>query len=292
MVRPELVTTCRKGATDMPPQNGPTAAERLGLKLREARIAAGFTSQHEFGAVMNMDRTTVTKIENGKRRVSDRLLRLWCEHCRVDYDLYDASARLARVAAIAPVPVWFEDFRKAQLLARVIYSWHPYMIPGPLQTAGYIRAQHIGAGTPHDLIEERVTARIDLQDKTLDRAPHPVTLRAVMDEAALHRQFGTSGTMRDQLLHMVKTGERENVGIQVIPAARAANAGNVGPFTVASTEDGDMMLMGALRDVTTNDPSTIRAAMDTFDRVRLVALSGPESLELIAKAAEDYGTQC
>lgn len=276
----------------MPPESSETPAQRLGLKLKEARIAAGFTSQNEFGAVMNMDRTTVTKIENGKRRVSDRVLRLWCEKCKVDYDLYEASARLARVAAIAPVPVWFEDFRKAQILSRMVYSWHPYMIPGPLQIADYITAQHVGAGTPRNLIEERVAARIDLQRQTIDRQPQPVTLRAVMDEAALHRQFGTPETMRAQLLHMVELGERENIGIQVIPASRAANAGNVGPFTIASLEDGDVVLMEALEDVTINQRSTIRAALDTFDRVRLVALSGPESLELIAKVADDYGTQC
>lgn len=276
----------------MPPQTSETPAQRLGLKLREARIAAGFVSQNEFGAVMNMDRTTVTKIENGKRRVSDKVLRLWCEKCKVDYDLYEASARLARVASIAPVPVWFEDFRKAQILARMIYSWHPYMIPGPLQIADYITAQHVGAGTPRNLIEERVAARIDLQRQTIDRQPQPVILRAVMDEAALHRQFGTPETMRAQLLHMVELGERENIGIQVIPASRAANAGNIGPFTVASLEDGDVVLMDALEDVTTTSRPTIRAALDTFDRVRLVALSGPESLELIAKVADDYGTQC
>lgn len=273
----------------MPPQDGDTTpAQRLGRKLREARVAAGFTSQNEFSTVMNMDRTTVTKIENGKRRVSAKVLKRWCEKCGVDYELYEASARLARVAAIAPVPVWFEDFRKAQVLARMICTWHPYLIPGLLQTPEYLTAMHHGAGTPRNLIEERVAARIDLQSQTIDRQPQPVILRAIMDEAALHRQVGTAETMHAQLMHMVELGERENVGIQVIPASRAANAGNVGAFTVASLEDADVMLMGALEDVTTDNRSTIRAALDTFDRVRLVALSGPESLELISKVAQQW----
>jgi hypothetical protein len=111
---------------------------------------------------------------------------------------------------------------------------------------------------------------------------------AVMDEAALRRQVGTPGVMYAQLMHMVELGQRENVGIQVIPAARAANAGNVGPFTVASLDDGEVMLMEAVEDVTTDKRSTVRSGMDTFDRVRWVALSGPESLELIAKVAEEW----
>lgn len=272
----------------MPQESSDTPAQRLGRKLKEARIAAGFESQEEFGAAMTMHRTTVTKIENGKRRVSAKVLKAWCDTCGVDYELYEASARLARVAAVAPVPVWFEDFRKAQVLSRTIFTWHPYMIPGPLQTPGYATEQHIGAGTPRSLIEERVAARVDLQRQTIDRQPVPVTLRAVMDEAALHRQFGTPETMREQLAHLIELGQRENVGIQVIPASRAANAGNVGAFTIASLDDGDVMLMDALEDVTTNKRSTVRAGLDTFDRVRLVALSGPESLELIAKVAEQW----
>lgn len=264
-----------------------TPAHRLGRKLKEARIAAGFESQEEFGASISMHRTTVNKIEGGKRRVSAKVLRLWCDACGVDYELYEASARLARVAAAAPVPFWFEDFRKAQILARMIFTWHPYMIPGPLQTPEYLTAMHEGAGTPRNLIEERVAARIDLQRQTLDRQPVPVVLRAVMDEAALHRQVGTSEVMHAQLMHMVELGQRENVGIQIIPASRAANAGNVGPFTIASTDDGDMILMDALEDMTTDKRSAVRAGLDVFDRVRLISLSGPESLELIAKVADN-----
>lgn len=275
----------------MPPENDDTPAQRLGRKLREARINAGFESQEEFGAAVSMHRTTVTKIENGKRGVSAKVLRLWCDACGVDYELYEASARLARAAATAPVPVWFEDFRKAQILSRTIYTWHPYMIPGLLQTLEYVTGIHVGAGTPRRLIEERVAARIDLQRQTLDREPEPVILRAVMDEAALRRQFGTPETMRSQLLHMVELGQRENIGIQVIPASRAANAGNVGPFTIASTDDGDVILMDALEDMTTDKRQAVRAGLATFDRVRLVALSGPESLEFIAKVAEEYGTR-
>lgn len=268
-----------------------TPARRLGRKLKEARIAGGFESQEEFGVAINMHRTTVTKIENGKRRVSAKVLRLWCDTCGVDYELYEASARLARVTSAAPVPVWFEDFRKAQILARIIYTWHPYMIPGLLQTPEYLTELHKGAGTPPGLIEERVKARVNLQEQTLGRHPAPVILRAVMDEAALHRQVGSPETMRAQLLHMVELGRRANIGIQVIPASRGANAGNVGAFTIASLDDGDVMLMESVEDAMTDRRSAIRAGLDIFDRVRLEALAGPESLELIAKVAEQYGTQ-
>jgi Domain of unknown function (DUF5753) len=81
-------------------------------------------------------------------------------------------------------------------------------------------------------------------------------------------------------------GRRKHVGVQVIPAARAANAGHVGAFTIASLDDADVLLMEALEDVTTDKRASIRNGLHVFDKLRLVALSGPESLELITKAAE------
>ena len=262
-------------------------AKRLGRKLREARISAGYRSQQEFGTVMNMHRTTVTKVENGTRHATPDILRRWCDLCHVEYELYEASARLAWVADASPVPVWFEDFFRAQRLAHTIRTWHMSFIPGLLQIPDYTRALHEGAGTPDDLIEERVAARIDLQQQTIERHPVPVTLIAVMDEVVLHRRVGPEEIRRRQLRHLAEQGARKHIGVQIVPASRGANAGNVGAFTIASLDDADVMLMGAVQDVTTDKRAAIREGQAIFDRVRLDALSGPESLELIVKEAEE-----
>jgi transcriptional regulator with XRE-family HTH domain len=264
-----------------------SAPARLGRKLREARLAAGYRSQQSFGDVINLHRTTVTKIESGHRHINVDVLRRWCEICAVDYELYEASARLAWVTEAAPVPDWFADFMKALIIAHTIRAWNPIIIPGLLQTADYARVLYEATGTPDDLIEERVNARIDLQRKTLDRVPVPVTLLAVIDEAVLHRQVGTPEIMRAQLLHLAEMGQRKNVGIQVIPASRGANAGPGGAFTIASLDDADVLLKdGVDEDLVTDKRSSVRAAIGIFDRVRLAALSGPESIELITKVAE------
>jgi transcriptional regulator with XRE-family HTH domain len=262
-------------------------ARRLGRKLREARISAGYRSQQEFGTVMNMHRTTVTKVENGTRHATPDVLRKWCELCHVDYELYEASARLAWVADASPVPVWFEDFFRAQRLAHTIRTWHPIIIPGPLQISDYARALFVAMGLDDELIEERVAARIDLQQQTIDRRPVPVTLIAVMDEAVLHRRIGPEDIRYRQLTHLAEQGQRKHIGVQIVPASRGANAGHVGAFTIASLDDADVMLMGAVEDVTTDKRAAIREGQAIFDRVRLDALSGPESLELIVKAAEE-----
>jgi DNA-binding XRE family transcriptional regulator len=262
-------------------------AKRLGRKLRQARLAAGYRSQQEFGPLLGIHRTTVTKIEGGTRHINSELLRKWCELCHVDFELYEASARLAWVAEDSPVPVWFEDFFRAQVLAHTIRTWHMSFIPGLLQIPDYTRALHEGAGTPDDLIEDRVAARIDLQQQTIERRPVPVHLIAVMDEAVLHRRVGSEEVRYKQLMHLAEQSQRKHIGIQVVPASRGANAGNVGAFTIASLDDADVMLMDAVEDVTTDKRPAIRGGLEIFDRVRLEALSGPESLELIMKAAEE-----
>jgi transcriptional regulator with XRE-family HTH domain len=261
-------------------------AKRLGRKLREARIAAGYRNQQGFGAAINMHRTTVTKIENGTRHITPDVLRKWCDLCHVDFELYEAGARLAWVAEASPVPVWFENFFRAQVLAHTIRTWHMSFVPGLLQIPDYTRALHEGAGTPDDLIEDRVAARIDLQQQTIERRPVPVNLIAVMDEAVLHRRVGSEETRHRQLMHLAEQGARKHIGVQVVPASRGANAGNVGAFTIASLDDADVMLMDAVEDVTTDKRAAIRGGLAIFDRVRLDSFSGPESLELILKAAE------
>lgn len=107
-----------------------------------------------------------------------------------------------------------------------------------------------------------------------------------MDEAVLNRQVGPEEVMHKQLVHLAEQGQRKHIGIQVVPASRAANAGHVGAFTIASLDDADVMLMNAVEDVTTDKRASMRTGVEIFDRVRLNALSGPESLELILKAAE------
>jgi transcriptional regulator with XRE-family HTH domain len=274
-------------ATMPPPNSDDSPARRLGRKLREARIAAGYRNQEAFGAAMNMHRTTVTKIENGNRHITPEVLAKWCELCHVDFELYEAGARLAWVAESSPVPIWFEDFFRAQVLAHTIRTWHPIIIPGLLQIPEYTRALHQGAGTAADLVDERVAARIDLQQQTIERHPVPVTLMAVMDEAVLYRRVGSEEIRHKQLVHLVEQGQRNHVKIQVVPASRGANAGHVGAFTLASLDDADVMLMGAVEDVTTDSRAAIRVGHAVFDRVRWESLSGPESLELVKKVADE-----
>jgi transcriptional regulator with XRE-family HTH domain len=265
---------------------------RLGQKLREARKAAGYSSHQELASLMKCDRSTVTKIESGRLVPSEKILTLWCELCHVDVELYEPMARTARVAEDSPaaVPFWFENFAAAQRLAQTIRTWHPTVIPGSLQIPDYSRPLYEVMGLDDERIAELVAARIELQE-IFTRPKRPAVLLAVFDEAVLRKRVGSEEAMHRQLLHLAKVGQRNNVGIQVVPASHACNAGHVGAFTIASVPGAADVLLteSAVRDVTTDDPSELLQAHEIFDRVRLDALSKAQSLEFIMKLADEIG---
>jgi transcriptional regulator with XRE-family HTH domain len=268
-----------------PDENTPAA--RLGRKLREARKASGYVSQQDLASAMTCDRSTVTKVEAGKLAPSRKILKLWCELCHVDAELYEGLARLARTYEESPVPPWFENFAAAQRLAHTIRTWHPTVIPGSLQIPDYSRPLYEVMGLDDDRIEELVEARIALQ-QIFTRTKQPATLLCAIDEAALRRRVGPDEVMHRQLTHMVELSQRKNIGIQVVPASHGCNAGHVGAFTIASLPGTPDVLLteGAVRDDTTDDPSALLQAHAIFDRVRLDAFSKAQSLEFITELAE------
>jgi len=271
-----------------PDDNSPPA--RLGRKFREARKAAGYTSHQALADAMNCDRSTVTKIESGKLAPSEKMLRLWCDLSHVDHELYEGLARLVRAAESSPVPLWFEDFAAAQRLAHTVRTWHPIIIPGPLQTPDYaqgaVRRDGPGRRTGSTSWLPPASTCSRSSDGRNIRSP----LFAVVDEAALRRRVGSDEAMHHQLIHLAEMGQHRRIGIQVVPASRGCNAGHGGAFTIASLPDApDVLLTEAtIEDVTTDQSGALMQAHAIFDRVRLDALSRTESLEFIKELAEQW----
>jgi transcriptional regulator with XRE-family HTH domain len=258
----------------------------LGKKLRQGRTVAGFASQDALAAKLGFDRTVITKAETGDRVPTDTVLEAWCEACGLDLELFTELAELAR-ASDGPVPTWFTDWLDAEREAHTIRSWQPIIVPGLLQTPDYARALFVAAGAEDDRADALVTARIERQ-AILDRADPP-GLWFVLDETVLHRRVGSETIMHDQLAHLAELSQRQNVGIQVVPAACGANAGCVGALTVASVDGApDVLLTETVEDVTTERRPLLRKALEIFDRVRYDALPRTASLELITEVAEQW----
>lgn len=274
----------------MPRPNGRdpdiSPAAFLGLKLKQARIAAGFNSQEVLADHLGFDRSVIGQAEQGRRPPTDDVLAAWCKACGLQGVPPDWVAQLTR-RADGPVPRWFEGFLDAEREAHTIKSWQPIIVPGLLQTAEYARALFVAAGADDDQADDLVTARMERQ-AILDR-DDPPNLWTVLDESVLHRRVGSESVMHDQLMRLVERGGRPNIGIQVVPAVSGANAGCVGALTVASVEGApDVLLTEAVEDVTTEHRPLLRKALAIFDRVRYDALPRTASLELIMEVAEQW----
>jgi transcriptional regulator with XRE-family HTH domain len=130
------------------------------------------------------------------------------------------------------LPAWFRTAVGLEEAATLIRAYEPQVIPGLLQTEGYIRAitaASFPAATP-DYAERTVALRLARQ-QLLHRASPP-GYWVVMDETVLRRPIGGRHVMRDQLTHLIQAAEQPEVTIQVIPFAAGWHPALYGMFNI------------------------------------------------------------
>ena len=165
------------------------------------------------------------------------------------------------------------------------------VVPGILQTEGYVRALHADASPREGLTtEDRVVARLARQ-RVLDK-DDPPNLHVVMSESCLRRQWGEHDVMRDQREHLVEVSQRPNVMIQIMPfdappgrrtpvssrfiLIRVPSPGAAGPLEVATSENpGEFRYM--------DDAKALAAHDDAWSRLTVAALGFSETRDFIRR---------
>jgi len=126
--------------------------------------------------------------------------------------------------------------KKSEARASLIRAFQPLLVPGLLQAEAYAR-EVISAGAHSEIqIEERTRERMARQVASLGRRPDPVTLSAVIGEAAL--RDGASEAMKEQLEHLIDVGHRPNVHIRIVPFGGGLHLGHGEPFAMATLING------------------------------------------------------
>jgi transcriptional regulator with XRE-family HTH domain len=272
-------------ASDRDPQSDLGAW--LGEELRNARQAAGYTSQDQFARELGFDRTVIVKAESGSRPPSEDVAPKIAERFPgLANGLYVQLAAIARKSN-GPIPGWFADWLARERKAASIRIWQPIIVPGLLQTADYARALYVGgrASMTDDALDELVTERVARQ--AIFGKPEQPHLWVVLDESVLHRIIGGPKCMYDQLVHLADLSERSHISIQVVPASGGAHAGLACAFMIGSLDDEpDLLLIEAVEDQTIREPDVIRKAAVAFDLIRGDALSRGASQDLILKVAK------
>jgi transcriptional regulator with XRE-family HTH domain len=259
----------------------------FGAEVRRAREAAGMTLA-DMGATVPCDASTVSRIEAGQLRPTDRFVAA----CMETFPQLEWLSRFyedSQMWGDGAVPRWFEDWLDMERVASTLRIWQPLLIPGLLQTPDYARALFLASGqfdTSDEALDQLVATR-SARQRIFDRLDPP-NLWIVLDEAALHRLIGTPKTMYDQLLQVADMSMRSYICVQVVPASTGANAGLSGSFYIASAEGKrDLLHMDAVEGVTVERSALVSKSRLVFELVRSDALARNASRDLILKVAEE-----
>ncbi len=231
--------------------------------------------------------------------ISESLVKLWETGHRIptpDHltrldDLYGMNGILVRIRedlVKTSVPLeWFGRWPEIEARATALWSIHAHVFPGLLQTEAYARAV-LQAGNHLAETEDLVNARLERQ-RVLAKEDPPMIV-ALLIESALHYGIGGPEVMQEQLMHLVKLGERDDVIIQVVPNKARACARFTGPFVIANFEGGDDVAYvdNAIAGEVVEDAEDLIRLRRIFDTLRASALSKDESIELIQKVAREW----
>jgi len=277
----------------MSTQSSPTLRRRrLARKLRALREEAGL-SLEEAAPKLDKTRSALGRIEGATTGADVHLVRSMMDL----YDVYDPE--LLDLARQAMRPGWWQAFGirdrgfiglETEALASLELSL--MYVPGLLQTEDYIRALFATGKIKRTKkeLENQISVRLIRQRRLVDEQ-EPLTLVAIMDEAALHRAMGSVEMMRAQLRRLIEATELDTVTLQVLPNVNGPHVGMDGAFTLlqfTDPEDPDLLYVayvtGALH---VEKPQETAEAKLIFDNLRSAALSPVDSVALIERLGSE-----
>lgn len=281
--------------------SSPTVWRRwVAHELKRLRLEAGLSRQQ----VADKLRCTSAKVGHFETAVVPPRVRDLEE---ILFDLYNVSEdrreHYLQAARDAKKKGWWEQYSDAaeswfslyvglEQGATDIYSWHPQLIPGILQSPGYIQA--IMMGTVVERSEQESVKLIELRlarQAVLD-APDPPRLWMVIDEAALRSNVGGPRVMSEQCAHLLKLAERPSITIQVLPLGVGMHQGMISGFTImnfsAEIDPGLVYLEYRTGAMYLEKPAEIRDHQIAFEHLRISALRPAESRSLITQLIEEF----
>jgi hypothetical protein len=202
------------------------------------------------------------------------------------WELYDENT----------VPGWYTRFIGLEQGAEHIRAYQPAVVHGLLQTREYSAAL-FREGTS-DLNVEMIARRTEVRLRRQKMLRNGPRLEVLLDEAVLRHVVGTKKIMKAQLEHLAALCRaNELVTVQVVPFDHGgATAAAHGPFTLLTFGEGG----GAENSIVYRERHSGAEFFDSlaeidghsllFQRLSSLALSSDETLEVLERSAEDYGT--
>lgn len=273
-------------------------ARRLGRELKRLREALGKT-QVEVAEFVGTVSTTISKIENAERNCPPPHLKLMLQMYKVDAAHAETLTQLAQQARERGwwvdygdhVPKWFTEYVGLETAAREVWTYEGAYVPGLIQTRRYTEAVTLAANATggSESAEEFARVRATRQRRLTDAAP--MVLRAILDEAVLHRIVGGPDVMREQVARLREAMSQPNITVKIVPFSVGAHPGMTGPFNLLRFAERAMdMVFVELRGggVYLERPVDIDLHEATIERLCDVALSDEDTTSLLNEIEGRY----
>lgn len=267
-------------------------ARVLGAELRQLREDAGL-GVRELGRRLGVGHTTIWRYESGVKPPSPEDTASLLTALGVTGAEKERIVKMSRTVLepnwlTSGVPGIREELSaliEFERTATRITDVQILVFPGMLQTREYMRA--VMATLSPDLVETRVAFRLSRRE-VLDKEDG-LHLVALVAEAALHERIGGPEVMADQLRHLVKMSERDNVTIQILPSGAVSwHPAHAGAFILFEFDDQRPIVhlehfrtSAFLRNV-----KDVNDYCEAADSLRQVAMSPEESRALIVSSVE------
>jgi len=237
----------------------------FGEAARSLRVAAG-VELADADRRLGRYRGRLSKIENGNLAPSpgevDVMIEMYGVGGREAEELRAMGTEARRRASPERIQGSSRQYAKLEQSAAEIFMVYNE-VPGVLQTFDYARAQLsqspvVAAGEVGGLAR----GRVDRGERVLrERGPK---IELLIGEEAIMREVGGRSVLRDQLSHLRRLADRQNVSIRVISFTTGAVAALSVPFTILYL--GDDRWIVYIESLTRVDyiksPTQYRAAFD------------------------------
>ncbi len=254
-------------------------------------------SREDVSEQTGINAATLYRIETARARPQMRTLTALLNLYHADQEHREYLITLFREAGkqgwLRPyhfdLPEEYTAYINFEAEAAGVRNYESLFIPGLLQTEDYARAVVRGVlpMASDQEVEDRVQARMERQQVLSKETP--LTLWAIVDEAALRRAVGGTKVMHRQLVHLADTVKTPNITFQVIPFDAGAHPGMPGSFVLmdfSDPMDTDLIYIDSMAgDLFLESEIDVRRYSAIFDNLRAVALSPDASATFLAELA-------